>query len=149
MCFITCFLICFMVKILAYLNLSSIWFYKIFLVVLFNPDKIFSKRSTSLRDLNRYWNQGYTPVQAYSIKYIILSCYQLHEIIDNGYCRFFNWMKTKFLRQERLIVIYLFRTQEYVFPTLPDDGLLVCAITHATWFLFYGIFYITNCFWCF
>ena len=82
---------CFVENLTAYMTLIGLWTYKIFIVIIIDPDNFFHKRSSSAWAFNRYQQHGYTPAQAYSRKYMILSYYQLHEYINNGYCDFFNW----------------------------------------------------------
>ena len=91
-----CLLICLTSKFLAYFILAALWTFKVFLCIFIEPDKIFSWSKPSVRAYNRYVDNGYQPISAYSRKYIILSCFQLHEYVDNGFSSFFHWMQTKF-----------------------------------------------------
>ena len=116
--FIFCLLISFSTKLIAYLILFGFWTYKIIIAIVLDPDKIFDSRKPSRRCLNRYQNRGYTPLQAYSKRYLILSCYQLHEYVDNGFCRFFSWLRRFLITKEHLVIGFLFKTQIF----LPDSS---------------------------
>ena len=133
-------LICFLAKITAYAALNGLWFYKIFVVILLDPDKIFDSRKPSPRALNRYKDKGYTPIQAYSRRYLILSCYQLHEYIDNGFCRLFHWLRSFLEHHERSITRHLFLVQDYFFPHFPTEGLIVDTFSFLTRILVISIF---------
>ena len=119
--FVSCLLICFVLKVIFYIILGSIWSYKVFLGIFIDPDKIFNSKQCSKRAYNWYLNKGYKPVQAYSRKYIMLSCFQLHEYIDNGYSLFLHWFANKFLNQMRKI--------DHFFACKPDSfwGYLMMA----------------------
>ena len=133
-------LICFLAKICAYAVLNGIWFYKIFVVIILDPDKIFESRKLSPCALNRYKSKGYTPMHAYSRKFLVLSCYQLHEYIDNGYCRIFFWLRSFLEPQERLIIRYLFLIQDCCFPHFPTEGFIVDISSFLARFLVTSIF---------
>ena len=131
--FFACLLISFLAKLMAYFALLGLWFYKVSIAIIIDPDKVFNSSKPSRRRFNRYQNRGYTPLQAYSRKYIILSCYQLHEYIDNGFCRFFFWLRTFLIQKEHLVIGLLFRTQNYFYPTLPEKGPIMDILCFSVW----------------
>lgn len=134
--FVICFCLCLSSKWLAYLCLTSLWIYKFFLSIIKDPDKIYkNKYKSSYRKINRYCKRGYSPIRAYSKKFVILSCYQLHEYIDNGYCELHRWLQEKHANIEKNIVRYLFEIQSYFFPQIPTEGPILEAFSFTIWTL--------------
>ena len=95
--------------------------------------QFFCSTRCSPRAYNCYLDKGYKPIQVYSCKYFILSCFQLHEYVDNGYYFFLSWIQNKFLLRERKIVQFFFNFQNRFFPRIPDDGLIVDSFSLLTW----------------
>ena len=98
------------------------------------------KNKNSIQTLDK----GYTPIHAYSRRYLILSCFQLHEYVDNGYSFFLDWFRNKFLFQERKVILFFFNFQARFFPRLPDDGQIVRIFSSFTWTTIVSILFLLD-----
>ena len=118
--FIVSFCICATYTYLIFGILHVLWFYEFFLEILCNPDRGIWKSSRKLQRHVRF--TGRFPIQAYSVKYFIFSCYQLQASIDNGYSTFLDALSHTFSKHQTFFLEKLFSLQSKFFPSFPSDG---------------------------
>ena len=126
-------LLCFASKVILHFLLGSLWTYTLFLWILIDPDKICCSSYYAHHSRSHYLDKGYGFTQAYSCRYIILSCFQLHQYVDNGCSIFLNWFRSQCLLQEQQLIHFFFHFQSRFFLRVPDDGLLVRILSFLTW----------------